>query len=339
MKSPVVSVTMPCYNCAETVGTAVESILNQSFEDFELVAVDDGSTDSTASVLKGYAEKDSRIRPVFIEHRGVVGAANAALSASSGRFVARMDADDYSLPDRLACQVDFLNKNPEIGLTACLVNFGGDRKKNFGYACYVDWINTLVTHEEISLHRFVEFPFANPSIMMRRELLDKYGAFREGDFPEDYELVLRFLESGVRMEKVRKELFVWNDPPGRLSRNHPKYSVDSFYRIKSEYLYRWLESGNALHPEVIVLGSSRLDRKRASILENYGVNIKAYVDINPDKIGKVVSGKPVISLEDIPKPGKCFLLSYVATRGARDKVASFLNGKGYAMGRDYLLVA
>ncbi|NDV25055.1 glycosyltransferase [Desulfovibrio sp. JC010] len=339
MSSPKVSVTMPCYNCASTVGAAIESILGQSFEDLELVAVDDGSTDNTAEVLREYAGRDTRLKPIFRDHEGVVGAANAAIEEASGQYIARMDADDTALPERIAKQAALLDRDPQTGLTACRVGFGGDREKNGGYAHYVDWINTLVGADEISLNRFVEFPFANPSIMMRKELIAAHGPFRDGDFPEDYELVLRWLEAGVKMQKVDEELLIWNDPPDRLSRNHPKYTVEAFYRIKSEYLFRWLQRQIGPDLKVGIIGSGRTSRKRYRMLENLGVETAFYVDVDPRKVGMLIHGKKVLHRDEIPTAGDTFLLSYVASWGARDEVAQFLDARGYVMGRDYLLVS
>jgi len=339
VSSPKVSVTMPCYNCEGTVGQAIESILGQSLADFELIAADDGSTDNTASILKEYAARDSRIKPVFLNHQGVVGAANAAIEAASGHYIARMDADDMALPRRIERQAHLLDHNPQVGLTACRVGFGGDREKCAGYAHYVDWINTLVEIEEISLNRFVEFPFANPSIMMRGDLVAEHGPFRDGDFPEDYELILRWLEAGVKMQKVDEELLIWNDPPDRLSRNHPKYTVDAFYRIKSQYLYRWLNRNNSTHPKVGVIGSGRTSRKRYQILEELGVETSFYVDVDPRKVGHIINGCEVLHRNDIPPAGETFLLSYVASRGAREEVSEFLESRGYILGKHYLLVA
>ena len=339
MCPPKVSVTMPCYNCESTVGAAIESILGQTCSNLELVAVDDGSEDGTAAVLREYATRDSRLKPLFLDHQGVVGAANAAINAAEGKYIARMDADDIALPERIEKQAALLDTDPETGLTACRVGFGGDREKNGGYAHYVDWINTLVDANEISLNRFVEFPFANPSIMMRQELISEYGPFQDGDFPEDYELVLRWLEAGIKMRKVDEELLIWNDPPDRLSRNHPKYTVDAFYRIKSEYLFRWLQKHLGPEPKVGIIGSGRTSRKRYQILENMGVDTAFYVDVDPRKVGMLIHGKRVIHRNEIPAAGETFLLSYVASWGARDEVAEFLDGRGYVMGRDYLLVA
>lgn len=339
MPNPKVSVTMPCFNCEDTVARALDSLLSQTLDDFEIIAVDDGSTDGTADVLRHYAERDVRVRPILAEHGGVVAAANRAMQEARGAYIARMDADDESLPERLAKQVDLLDRNPDLGLVGCRVRFGGCRTRCTGYAHYVDWTNTILDHDSISLHRFVEFPVPNPSIMVRRAALDVHGGYREGDFPEDYELLLRWLESGVRMAKVDAELLVWNDPPSRLSRTHPKYDVNAFYRIKTEYLARWLAANNPHHPVVYILGAGRTTRKRADLLRTYGVEFAAYYDLDPRKIGHIVHGIPVKHRQEVPEAGKAFCLSYVASRGAREDIAEFLAGREYVLGRDYLPVA
>jgi len=339
MTTPKISVTMPCFNCGETVSKALDSLLGQTGADFEVVAVDDGSTDNTAGILAEYARRDSRIRVLSIEHGGVITAANAAIDAARGMYIARMDADDESLPDRLAAQSRLLDENPDVGLVGCRIRFGGCRDKCAGYAHYVDWTNTVISHEAITLNRFVEFPVPNPSIMYRRECVDEHGMYREGDFPEDYDLLLRWLEAGVRMMKVDEELLVWNDPPTRLSRNHPRYDVDAFYRIKTEYLARWLAQNNPMHPVVHILGSGRTTRKRADLLLAHGVEFAAYYDIDPRKIGHIVNGVPVVDRNDIPGAGEAFCLPYVASRGAREDISDFLNGRGYELGRDFIPVA
>jgi len=336
---PKISVTMPCRDCGATVGRAIESLLAQEGADFEVVAVDDGSTDDTLAVLKAYARRDARVRVVAMGHRGVVFAANAAIEAARGRYVARMDADDESLPGRLAAQARLLDERPDIGLVGCRVRFGGSRKRSAGYARYVDWTNTLLTPEAIGLNRFVEFPVPNPSIMFRRECVLEHGPYRDGNYPEDYELLLRWLEAGVRMAKVDAELLLWNDPPDRLSRNHPRYDVEAFYRIKTEYLARWLARHNPHHPGVRILGAGRVTRKRAERLLAHGVRFDAYHDVDPRKVGNVIGGVPVLDRSEVPSPGEGFCLSYVASRGAREEIAAFLEERGHVLGRDFIPVA
>lgn len=336
---PEVSVTLPCRNCEASLPAALDSLLAQTLRDFEIVAVDDGSTDNTAEILKQYARRDARIRPILLPHHGVVSALNAATQACRADLVARMDADDVALPERLAVQSRRLEEHPEVGLVGCRVAFGGSRERSAGYALHVDWLNRLVTFEDVSLNRFVESPFAHPSVMFRRELIDRHGGYRDGPFPEDYEILLRWLEAGVRMEKVADVLLVWNDPPTRLSRTDPRYSVQAFYEIKTGYLARFLARHNALHPRVVVLGAGRETRRRADLLGRHGIEITAYVDIDPRKVGRIVQGRPVWHRQELPEPGRVFCLSYVASRGAREEIEAFLLARGYRAGRDYLLVA
>ena len=303
------------------------------------MAVDDGSEDNTLDVLNAFAAMDSRVKVAALPHRGIVGALNSGLSATRSPYVARMDADDICHPDRFFMQSGHLDAHPGVGLVSGLVEYGGDRNKNAGYAYYVDWINTLVSQDDIRLNRFVESPIAHPSVMFRRELAERYGYYEDGDFPEDYELWLRFLEHGVDMEKLAVPVVTWNDPPQRLSRTDGRYSDQAFYRIKAEYLARWLEKNNTSHPEVMVFGAGRVARKRAELLTDLGVAIKAYVDIDPKKIGQVYDGVPVIARHELPPPGNAFCVSYVGSRGARDIISDFLQSIGYKPGRDYVLAA
>ena len=107
-RSPCVSVIIPVYNCRRYVATAIQSIRIQSFHDLELILVDDGSTDGSVAVMNRAAEQDDRIRIIQRRNTGIVGALNDGVAACSGEFIARMDADDIALVDRLAVQMDYL---------------------------------------------------------------------------------------------------------------------------------------------------------------------------------------------------------------------------------------
>jgi hypothetical protein len=244
-----------------------------------------------------------------------------------------MDADDICHPGRMELQASCLDVYSDIGLVGCRVAFGGDRVKQAGYAAHVDWINGLITPEEIALNRFVESPFVHPSVMFRRDLFERYGAYRHGPFPEDYELWLRWMANGVKMAKVEEELLTCNDPPERLSRTDDRYSVDAFYAIKAEYLSMWLARHNPHHPDIIVWGAGRTTRKRADILTQYGIRITHYIDLKPRTLE---CGTPVIHHSELPSPETCFVLPMVGSRGARQRIADFLADRGYAMGQHYI---
>ncbi len=335
---PLVSVVMPVRNAGATVARAVASIQGQTLRDWELIAIDDGSKDASRFILIEMAQSDPRIR-ILRTKGGLVAALNAGLAAATGEFVARMDADDESAPSRLERQAQFLQLNPALGLVSCEVAYGGDRTKQTGYALHVDWLNTLLTPEAIALNRFIESPFAHPSVMFRRALVEAHGGYRDGDFPEDYELWLRWLDAGVPMAKLPELLFTWHDLPDRLSRTDPRYAPEAFYRLKAHWLAEWLkhdlESGRA----VWVWGAGRPTRQRAAHLAAHGVAIAGYVDIDAKKTGRKVGGVPVIAPADLPPREASFILGYVGTRGARQIIRTALSKSGRTEGADFLMCA
>jgi hypothetical protein len=234
--------------------------------------------------------------------------------------------------------VALLENDRSLGVASCLVEFGGDPVARKGYALHVDWVNSLVTPEAIAAGRFVESPVANPSVMFRRELVTRHGAFRDGDFPEDYELWLRWLDAGVRIAKVPRVLLTWNDPPGRLSRTDVRYAPEAFFRMKAAWIARAV-SRLAGARNVFIWGAGRHTRKRAAHLVTHGVRIAGYVDVDGKKTGRGLGGTgvPVIGEAALPPPGEILVLSYVTTRGAREYNREKLLGRRYVEGRDFLL--
>lgn len=349
--SPTVSVVLPVRDGAAVLARAVASLRAQTWFDWEIILVDDGSVDATPGLLAEIAREEPRVRALTRPREGLVAALNAGLAAARGEFVARMDADDEAHPERLAEQVAFLRaaENREIGLVGCLVDFGGDRAASEGYALHVDWINSLTTPAEIALNRFVESPLAHPSVMFRRELLEKFGGYRAGDFPEDYELWLRWLDAGVRMAKVPRSLLTWHDRAGRLSRSDARYGPEKFFRVKAEWVARELSRLGICHERadggierpLYVWGAGRPARKRAAHLVAHGVKIAGYVDIDIKKTGRGLGGTgvPVLTGATLPPPGEAFVLGYVAKRGARENIRGDLNAIGYVEGRDFLMCA
>lgn len=340
MTAPTITVLLPVYNAERTVRAAIESILTQTEPDFELLVVDDGSTDGTPAILEALAASDPRMRLVRQANAGIASALNAGLALARGRYVARMDADDLSLPTRLERQRATLDAHPEVGLVSCLVaHHAPDGQEATGYAWHVDWLNQLVTPEAIARARFVESPIAHPSVMFRSALVDAHGGYREGPFPEDYELWLRWLEAGVSFTKVPEALLVWRDEPGRLSRTHPAYSVEAFYALKARYLARWLAEHNPRHPELVIWGAGKTSKQRAEKLTAHGCVITGYVDIDPSRQGRTAYGRPIYAPEAITGPDFGFVVSYVGARGAGALIRARLEASGYEEGRHFLLGA
>lgn len=337
----MVSVVLPARNAAAVLPAALESLAAQTLADFEVLVIDDGSDDggATRDVAAAMAGRDRRFRLIARPHEGIAAAINAGLAAARGRYVARLDADDVCLPERLALQAGHLDAHPDIGLVSCRAAYGGDPEACRGYLAHIEWCNAVTTPEAIRLSIFRESPLPHPTVMFRRELPALHGGYRQGDFPEDYELWLRWLEAGVVMDKLPQTLVVWNDPPGRLSRTDPRYAPEAFFRIKAGYLARRLARANPFHPRILVAGAGRVTRRRAELLCEHGIVIEAWLDIDPRKIGLMLGDRPVLHYNDAPGPSSCFIVPYVASRGATDVILARLGAAGFIPGRHCLPAA
>lgn len=185
---PLITVLMPVHNGAPHLAEAMQSILRQSLGDFEFLIIDDASTDDSVVIIKGF--NDPRIRLVQSPVRlKLSGALNLGLDHAQGRYIARMDADDISLPRRFEIQARFMDEHPEIGLCGTWIRcFGGPTNTV---------LKRPLTHEEIAAFTLIDTPFAHPTLMLRREMIERDHLRFNGDyFPtEDFELWIRALRT------------------------------------------------------------------------------------------------------------------------------------------------
>lgn len=330
-----ISVIIPFYNAGSTLNRALNSIATQDFKDFECILVDNNSSDEGPEIARQWESKDSRFRYSREKKQGVMFASNKGCELAQGSYLARMDADDRAYPERLRLQADFLDKNTEYGAVAGLVRHVGDPETTGGFRRFVEWSNSLVSFKEIFQRRFIEAPIVNPTAMWRREVMASHGLYRAGDFPEDYEMWLRWLHEGVKIAKVPSVVLDWHDTEHRLTRTHPIYSDQAFYNIKTYYLALWLKKINPYYPRVWIWGASRISRRRAQILHEYGIRIEGYIDT---KTGRQLDHE-VIYYRDLPEAGQAFILTYIRQMDNREKIRSFLEEKGYREGKNYLMIS
>lgn len=335
MKNPEVSVILPFYNAEKTLSVAIESILCQTFTDFELLLINNASSDKSLKIAQDFAKSDSRIRVLKEDKKGVAHAMNCGLENARNKWIARMDADDVSLPQRLEKQVKFLKKNKEIDFVGSEVKYVPHNKNTQGFKRFVDWGNSFQSTKEIELKRFVELPIVNPSILFKRSVFDKYGGCIQSDFPEDYEMQLRYLSKGVKMAKIEEPLLEWHDYSTRLTRTDDRYSTGAFFKVKAKYFKIWSEDNNRFHPNIWVWGAGRKTRQRAQLMEKEGLNIVGFVDINESR----TTVKQTIHYTKIPAPGQIFIVPMVANYGASKKIKDFLIHNKYIEGKDFMMMS
>jgi len=334
-EKPKISVILPFYNAATTLERAISSIANQSFTNFECILIDNNSKDKSSDIAYSWTKKDKRFILLTEKQQGVVFASNTGSKAARGNYIARMDADDWAYPDKLKLQAEFLDNHSDYGAVACLVKHIPHNENTEGFSRFVQWSNSIQSFEEISIRRFIELPIVNPSAMWRKETARAFGMYLSGDFPEDYELWLRWLNNGLKIQKIPEVLLKWYDSDTRLTRTHDIYSDKAFYKIKTKYLADWLKTHNPFHPNVAIWGASRISRRRAKLLEQYGINISCYIDT---KEGRQLDHK-VFYYKDIPSSNEIFVLSYIKQMNNRAQIRDFLNTKGYIEGKHYLQVS
>lgn len=201
MKNPLISVILPIYNSEQYLKEAMNSILNQTFTDFELLAINDASTDSSLKIIKSFANKDKRV--IIINNQsniGLVKNLNIAIGLANGKYIARMDSDDNSDITRFEKQINFMESNPEIGIVGAWISEMGSNKK---------WHYPL-EHDEIYKYLIYGSPFSHPVVMIRRSVFIDHHIRYSEDFKvgQDYELWSRLLKV-TKAANLPQELLKW----------------------------------------------------------------------------------------------------------------------------------
>jgi len=334
MSRPHVSVLMPVRNEATFLPQALDSLFRQTLADWELVAVDDSSSDATPSLLAEAARRDRRVCVMQNPGKGLVPALNHALANCRAPLVARMDGDDISHPRRLERQVAALGGDSSLGVVGCRFRHFPRTRVGLGMHAYERWQNALLTHESIMRDRFVESPFVHPSVMARREALEAVGGYRETAWAEDYDLWLRLADAGVRFARIPEVLFFWRERPERATRTLAEYSAAAFRDCKVHHLRSGFLRGVT---EVTLVGAGLEGRAWCRALAAAGVQVSRWVDVDPRKVGRILHGAPVVP-PDAVRPGEERLLLTIGTRGARQGVRDWARGAGLQEGNHFVCV-
>ncbi|GHT52306.1 hypothetical protein AGMMS49982_12160 [Bacteroidia bacterium] len=232
-KIPRISVLMPAYNAETYIAEAIESILQQTYSDFEFIIINDGSTDKTAEIIRGY--DDSRIQ--FIDNtknQGLIAILNQGLDLAQGEYIARMDTDDISLPTRFEKQIAFMDAHPDVGILGTWVLKFGDCENHIRKRKAKLGIWQLVTSAIVS----------HPTVMLRKSLLDKYSLRYDSEYVacEDYALWAQ--ASGYTTIACLQEVLLhyrWHH--ANVSQTHRQLQKDNAKRVRKKLLKNWLSNG------------------------------------------------------------------------------------------------
>jgi glycosyltransferase involved in cell wall biosynthesis len=329
VSSPRVSVLLPVRDEEPFLAECLESLSAQTLADFEVIAVDDGSIDATPAILEKHARGDSRFRVLRQEQTGMVAASERARAEARAPLVARMDADDVALPERLELQVAAIE---EEGLAAVGGGVEYFPEPTDGLRAYAEWLNSIVTVEAALRDLWVECPLPGPGLTARAELV----SYRDRGWPEDYDLVLRIWEGGGRFRNVGRLVHRWRDHPERLTRTQPAYTLEAFRRCKVHFLRRTLLADDR---PAVVWGAGPTGKAFARELLAAGTPLAAFVEVDPRKLGKQIHGAPVVPAERAADFGGALSLGAVSGPEGRAQVRELAARLGLVEGSDFVAVA
>lgn len=329
------SVLLPARDAASTIGIALASLVAQTHRDFEILVVDDGSTDGTRRVASRWAEKDPRIRVIAGTGDGIVDALERGRREAAGEYLARMDADDVALPTRLQEQMRALSAGDALGICGTGVRYVPRGAVSGGARRYERWLNGMRTPEELHRDRFIECPLAHPTWMMRRQAIDSVGGYRAGPFPEDYDLLLRVVAAGWRLVTVPEVRHLWREDPERLSRRNSRYAPAAFARCKARHLRAAFPKRNG----VVIWGAGPTGKIFSKGWCSSGGQLRAFVEIDPRKIGQEIHGAPVVAPDELHRFRDALGAAAVGREGAREQVRTGFVERGWREGVDFVAVA
>ena len=333
---PPLSVLLPVRDGGAYLDEAIESIEEQSFTEFEVLAVDDGSTDDSYEKLRAWASRDARVTVIRQTAQGIVVALEAARTLARGEYLARMDADDVSVRTRFARQYEWMESERELSLCGCRVEYFPREHVRGGALWYEAWINSMSTREEVVRELFVECPIAHPTFFMRAEAVAAVGGYRGRGWPEDYDLVFRLWRSGGSLGVVPEKLLNWREGEYRLSRTDPTYSPDAFRRCKVHYL---LEAFPRIAEGALIWGAGPVGKALAKELVNRGVRLSAFAEVDPRKIGQQIHGVPVLDTAQALDNREVVHLGAVGQKGVREQLRNLLSEGGLEELKSFVLMA
>lgn len=297
VRNPKVSILMPVFNEEMYLEKCLNSIINQSYTHWELIAIDDFSTDRSPEILAQFQKKDNRIKALRNTEKGIIPALSLAFSLSAGEFITRMDADDYMPDYKIQEMVTTLSQSENKSVVTGQVAYFSDDNLKGGFIRYADWLNKLCEEGNQWEHIYKECVIPSACWMARKKDLISINAFYQSQYPEDYDLVFRFYRHRFKVISILRRLHFWRDHQARASRNDPHYQDQKFYDLKLKYFF---EIDRDEKSPLFIWGAGGKGKSLASLLLKDGYEFR-WLSENEKKVGKHIYHLPIEEPEILKK--------------------------------------
>ena len=314
----MISILMPVKNEALHLDTLLNSVISQTEKDFELIAIDDHSTDNSFEILSNYSDKDSRVRVFKNQNSGIIEALRLAYSLSTGEYITRQDSDDIMPENKLELLLDILKTNGKGFIATGKVRYFSDADLGDGFKKYEQWLNNLCDTNSHFDQIFKECTLASSNWLIHRDDFEMVGAFNTQILPEDYHLLFRLYEHGLKIKSTPEITHLWRDHKERASRNLQEYQDQKFFSLKVQYFKKFFPES-----KVSLWGAGPTGKKLARELIKAGIDFH-WVTNNERKIGKNIYGVNLCDYKSLEERVDDRLIISVTQRGSLDTIKKYL---------------
>ena len=331
MQKSLISILVPFKNTESFLVECLDSILQQTYTNWELLIVDDGSTDSSYQIVKNYAVKDDRIHLLSNDGSGIIEALRTGYKQAKGRFLTRMDSDDIMALNKLEEMQQSLVTHGEGHLALGKVRYFSNAGIGDGYKRYETWLNNLTSQGTNFNEIYKECVIPSPCWMLYKTDFDHCGGFTPNTYPEDYDLAFRFYKQGLKCIPSNEILHHWRDYTVRASRVDTHYAENSFLELKVHY---FLELSRVKEKTIIIWGAGSKGKKVAQLLIKKNTPFEWVCD-NPKKIGKDIYNQTLKPFEYLSTIENYQSIITVANHDAQLEIEHYLKNNKKTNMNDY----
>ena len=331
MQEPLISILTPFKNSSQFLKTCIVSIINQTYTNWELLIVDDHSTDESHKLVASFAQKDNRIKLFRNNGQGIIDALKLAFTNSSGQLITRMDSDDIMVTDKLEIMSEQLKSFGKGYIALGLVNYFCEGTVGEGYSNYEKWLNGLTKRGANYTEIYKECVIPSPCWMVYRDDLIACGAFNNNTYPEDYDLAFRFYKQGFTCIPNDQILHHWRDYDTRTSRTDENYAANHFLKLKVTY---FLELDRDANRSLILWGAGFKGKFCAKMLKKNKIPF-IWICNNPKKIGKHIYNIELHAITTLNEYHQSQVIVTVANKTSQERITTILEKRQLAKAQDY----
>jgi glycosyltransferase involved in cell wall biosynthesis len=317
MKDLKISILMPFYNAYPYLEESIKSVINQTYPNWELILINDFSSNLDLQTAKRFTNIDSRIKLFDNNYKGIIEALSLGLKKSTGFYISRFDADDIMPANRLEAMLKLASEHPNCLITGLSKYFSSlNYTISNGYKNYEKWLNNVIKQKRFYTDIYRECTIASPNWLIKKPLLEEIGGFSNLKYPEDYDLVFKLYENKICIKAVNEITLLWREHNLRTSRTHKNYSQQSFFDLKLNY---FLKLDFDPSKRLLLLGSK--NKKLAftkSFFERLNVNFEIVFKENIEKT--VFENSQVLSLVYPNKNERDKLLKLLLKNSVKESV-------------------